>query len=87
MTRVLNERDMREIVKLRGLGYTQQEIGDKLGVTAATISYQLKRINKIARKEGNEDTLVAFLLGAGAGLLLASFLSSIRKEDEKEDGR
>lgn len=44
-----------EMIKLRGLGFSQKEIADKLGVVPGTISYQLKRIKKIALKEGNTD--------------------------------
>ena len=68
MTKTLSERDIGEIVKLRGLGYSQQEIADRLGVTAGTISYQLQRINKIAKADGDNSALVTFLLGAGLGL-------------------
>lgn len=41
-----------EMIKLRGLGFFQKEIADKLGVTPSAISYQLKRIKKLALKEG-----------------------------------
>ena len=81
MTKTLTERDIGEIVKLRGLGYSQQEIADKLGVTAATISYQLKRINKIAKADGDNSAIVTFLVGAGLGLILASLLSSSEKDE------
>ena len=82
MTRTLTERDIGEIVKLRGLGYTQQQIADRLGVTSAAISYQLKRINKIARQDGDNSAIVTFLLGAGLGLLIASILRDAGKDDE-----
>lgn len=82
MTRTLTERDIGEIVKLRGLGYTQQQIADRLGVTSAAISYQLKRINKIARQDGDNSAIVTFLLGAGLGLLIASILRDAEKDDE-----
>ena len=41
-----------EMIKLRGLGFSQKEIADKTGVTPSAISYQLKRIKKLALKEG-----------------------------------
>jgi transcriptional regulator with XRE-family HTH domain len=83
MTKTLSERDIGEIVKLRGLGYTQEEIANRLGVTSATISYQLKRINKVAREEGDNDALITFLFGAGVGFLLAGLLSGSKKGGDK----
>ena len=76
MVRVLTEKDIGEIIKYRGLGYSQKEIADRLGVSPATISYQLNRINKIARKDGDDNAFMAFIFGAGLGLLLAGILSS-----------
>jgi len=83
MVKVLTEKDIGEIVKLRGLGYTQQEIAKRLGVTSAAISYQLKRINKIAKRDGDNNTLLAFLFGAGLGLLVASILNSENSDERK----
>jgi transcriptional regulator with XRE-family HTH domain len=76
MVRVLTETDIGEIVKLRGLGYSQKEIAERLGVSPATISYQLNRINEIAKRDGDDKTLLAFLFGAGLGLLVESILQS-----------
>lgn len=76
MVRKLTETDVGEIVKLRGLGYSQKEIAVRLGVSPATISYQLNRINKIAKRDGDDNTLLAFLFGAGLTLLVASILKS-----------
>jgi len=60
---------------MRGLGYSQSEIAKELNVSQSAIQYQLKRIKKRAQKEGEDDTLLALLVGAGlgisAGLLLA----------------
>jgi len=83
MVRVLTETDIGEIVKLRGLGYSQKEIAERLGVSPATISYQLNRINEIAKRDGDDNTLLAFLFGAGLGLLVASILNSGGKKETK----
>ncbi|VUT27649.1 MAG: hypothetical protein SYNGOMJ08_00196 [Candidatus Syntrophoarchaeum sp. GoM_oil] len=76
--RRLNEREIAEIVKMRGLGYNQLEIAQRLGVSQSAIQYQLSRINERARNEGDDDTFLALLIGAGlgvgAGLLLAKLL-------------
>lgn len=39
---------------MRGLGYTQTEIGEHLGVSQATIQYQISKINRRAREEGGD---------------------------------
>ena len=82
--RRLTGRDIAEIVKMRGLGYNQAEIAQCLRVSQSAIQYQLARINERARKEGNDDTFLALLIGAGlgisAGLLLAKIL------EKKEEG-
>jgi len=58
----LNIIQISNIVKLRGLGFSQKEIGDKIGnVTQEAISYQLKRIKKLALKEGINEVFQYYL--------------------------
>ncbi|MBU7027221.1 MAG: helix-turn-helix domain-containing protein [Theionarchaea archaeon] len=74
----LTPRDIAEIVKMRGLGYSQAEIAQQLGVSQSAIQYQLSKINERARNEGNDDTFLALIIGAslgiGVGLLFAKLL-------------
>lgn len=76
--RRLTEREIAEIVKMRGLGYSQSEIARQLGVSQGAVQYQLAKINERAQKEGIDKTFLALLIGAGlgigAGLLLARLL-------------
>ena len=78
MTRHLSDRDIAEIVKMRGLGYNQAEIAEHLGVSQSSVQYQLAKIRQRAQQEGNDDVFLAILVGAslglGAGLLLAKLL-------------
>ena len=71
----LTEKEIATIVKMRGLGYSQNEIAQKLGISQSAVQYQLSRINEKARSEGDDDVFLALLIGAGvaigAGLLLA----------------
>ena len=64
----LTERDIAEIVKMRGLGYGQAEIAHHLGVSQSAVQYQLAKINKRARQEGNDDVFLALLVGTGLGI-------------------
>lgn len=66
--RRLNEQDIAEIIKLRGLGYNQTEIAEQLSVSQSAIQYQLNKVNERARRDGNDDTFLAVLLGSGKGL-------------------
>lgn len=80
--RRLTEREIAEIIKMRGLGYSQEDIARRLGVSQSAIQYQLARINKRAQREGDDDTFTAILVGAGligAGILLAKLLESERR--------
>jgi len=54
----LKHGDLGRIVILRGLGYSQAEIGERLGVTASAIQYHLKQINKQAKEEGENQTFI-----------------------------
>ena len=76
--RRLTPQDLAQVVKLRGLGYSQAEIAEHLNVSQSAIQYQLTKINNRARNEGNDDTFLALVVGAslgiGAGLLLAKLL-------------
>lgn len=66
--RRLKEQDIAEIIKLRGLGYRQAEIAEQLSVSQSAIQYQLTKVNARARRDGNDDTFVALLLGSGKGI-------------------
>ena len=75
---MLTGRDIAEIVKMRGLGYNQSEIAQRLGVIQSAIQYQLARINERARKEGDDNVFISLLsesvLDVGAGMLIAKIL-------------
>ena len=41
-----------EIMKLRGLGYSQKEIADRLKIGEGVVQYKLKQLKKRAEEEG-----------------------------------
>jgi len=65
----LKHGDLGRIVILRGLGYSQAEIGEKLGVTGTAIQYHLKKINKRAITEGDNQTFTKLVFGEGSNIL------------------
>lgn len=60
--RKLTLRQIATIVKLRGLGFSQKEIAERIGeITPSAISYQLKRIKGLAEKEGVDQVFKHYL--------------------------
>ena len=54
---------MARMIMLRGLGYQQAEIAERLGVVPGTISYQLGRLRKLAEKHGLKDVFEYHIKG------------------------
>ena len=46
----LNQYEIRQIIQMRGLGYTQQEIADQLGVSRKTVENHLRRLREQAEE-------------------------------------
>ena len=60
----MNSKNKCKMIKLRGLGYSQKEIGDILGVSNGTIQYQLREIKKLSIKEGVDSVFINLILPA-----------------------
>ena len=68
----------RRIMQLRALGFRQEEIAGKLGISQGTVSQRLLGINKLAREhepENLESFFVGLLLGGFIVALIAEALS------------
>lgn len=75
----LNQYEIRQIIQMRGLGYTQQEIADQLSVSRKTVENHLRRLREQAEKseEDNFDDLFwGIVFGAGAIALLSILLGN-----------
>ena len=73
----LNQEEIATIVKLRGLGYTQQEIADHLRISKKTVQNHLSRIREEADQEIDLDALFwGIVVGAGALALLGALLGN-----------
>lgn len=53
----LNNYKIRQIIQLRGLGYTQQEIADRLGISRKTVENHLRRLRLVADKYEKDNRL------------------------------
>jgi predicted transcriptional regulator len=53
--RKIRPSDLWRLVILRGLGFSQKDIADKLGVKQEAISYQLKKLRTMLKDEGRSE--------------------------------
>ena len=76
----LSQDEIGTIVKLRGLGYTQQEIANSLGISKKTVQNHLSRIREQAKEADQgidlDDLFWGIVLGAGALALLGALLGN-----------
>ena len=67
------------LMKMRALGYSQQEIAERFGVSQAAISQRISAIRKVAKKKDNDDNAFwEMLLGLGAVYLLAKIFEEVK---------
>jgi len=63
----LGPKELAKLLQLRGLGWSQQEIADALGLSRQVIGYQLKKLKKDAKVRGEEEMFNSVLIGGLAG--------------------
>lgn len=56
----LNNSQIQHIIMLRGLGYRQQEIADKINYSISTVSYYLHKFKKEAEENGIDETFYLY---------------------------
>ena len=67
-----------ELMKLRALGYSQNDIAKSLGTTQSTISRRMDTIRKQAQGNSNDDnTFWKLLIGLGAVYLIAKIVEEV----------
>ena len=76
----LSQDEIRQIIQMRGLGYTQQEIANHLGISRKTVENHLRRLKEQAQEAEQENSLDdlfwGIVLGAGALALLGALLGN-----------
>lgn len=83
MTKLTAEQ-INELIKLRGLGYTQEEIADRIGVSKATIGFRLRRLHEIAEKEGIDHLFYRTIISDYIAKML-TLISAIDKEERPKE--
>jgi len=71
---------------MRGLGYTQQEIADRLGISRKTVENHLRRLRAEGEdaeenEGGLENLFWGTLLTLGAAAVLAAILNNQQRRD------
>ena len=75
----LTEHDKAEIMKLKALGYSNQEIAEIIGCSVPTISYHLKQIRERIEDEEDADDLFWGLVAVVAGIGLLELMRRLNK--------
>jgi len=75
---MVSDFDRAQIVVLRGLGYRQGEIAEKLGLTIGQVNYHLAEINKESEERGVTATYMK-VLSAGYGPQITQLIEAVQK--------
>ena len=78
-----NPQQIAKLVKLRALGWSQQEIAEQIGLSRQAVANQLQRLKNESLKTNVDDVLTEALLGglvaAAGGIGLAMILDALKK--------
>lgn len=75
---MMSDRQIARLVQLRGLGFSEREIGLELGVSQSTVSYNLKRI-KTQCLHGDPDRIFQRILLQGHTHAIDKLLKALRQ--------
>lgn len=76
----MDQDQARQIARLRGLGYKQHQIADRIGVSQQTVSRYVQEIRKAAlrrEEEGGTESLEDFFLVLALGYMGYKLLQSL----------
>ena len=84
----MDPREIAEMLKLRALGWSQEEIAEAIGTSRQVIGYQLKKLKEESLKKGSNEVFQAALIGGMAGAVtsigLIALLSELFKENSEK---
>lgn len=82
----ITQEDIRKIVQMRGMGYSHQEIADRLEISRKTVENHLRKFKQQAEEAEDDNDLDAFfwgiLIGAGAYALFSHILDNKEKNNQ-----
>ena len=80
----LRSKQLAELLKLRALGWSQEEIADAIGTSRQVVGYQLKKLKAESKKKGTSEVFQAPLIGGAAGTLaLVALMNELFKESRR----
>ena len=86
MTMALDAKQIAELLKLRALGFNQEEIAQALETSQQVIAYQLKKLKEQAKTNGIDEVfnsaLMGGLAGAVAGVGVVALLELLKNQKE-----
>ena len=78
----INEYD-RQIMKMRALGYSQEEIAERIGVTQSAVSQRMQKIRRQAESKDVDKAFWDLVIGLGAAYLIAKLIDELGKGGER----
>ncbi len=82
----LSAEQIAEMLKLRALNFSQQEIAEALNTSQQVIGYQLRKLKKQAKNKGADEVfnaaLIGGLAGAAAGIGIVALLELLKNKKE-----
>jgi len=69
-----------QIMQLRALGFPQEKIAEKLGISQSTVSQRLDNIYRQAREQDPQKVFWTLILGGVSIYLLVKLLEGLEKE-------
>ena len=79
----LDPSELAKLLKLRAVGWSQQEIADAIGTSQQVVAYHLKKLKEESLKRDPEEVFGAAILGGlavGAGIGIWMMLTSMLKK-------
>ena len=81
MERRLSRKEIAQIVKMRGLGYSQSDIAQVIGISQSGVQYQLSKLRRRAEEEDEDDLFLEMLVAAGIGVAAGIILAKLLGDD------
>jgi DNA-binding NarL/FixJ family response regulator len=73
----------RQIMQLRALGFQQDDIAQRLGISQATVSQRLYNINQQVQNQDPAKAFWALILGGATIYLVAKIIEELTNENRR----
>ena len=84
----LDAKQISQLLKLRALGWSQEEIAEILETSQQVIAYQLKKLKKMSKDQGIDQVfnsaIIGGITGAAMGIGAIALLNELFSQEGKE---